>query len=348
MKLFTYGSNLGSQLGEVTERDDDHIPCAHPFFDGKTIDKLACGIMHTLVLMDGKVYSWGCDDEFALGRQGNEHETLQVVIRERVIDICAGVSHSACLTETGHVYAWGTFRNDWGVIGFRPGVKFQKKPKQIEKNIMAITSCDNHIAMVKNTGTVLGYGPNLIKSNNKNKKSQTVLRSRVVMRGNKKRPRLEKIFSGADHCLGLSEGKVFAWGNNSNGQFGDGTEVSSYDLVETGMVEVDEAGAGSIHSVFLRKGDVYVCGKNEFHQLGNELKNTSVPVKLIDGVSMIAAKASGNVIVKDNSLYTWGSNFSGELGFPQGDVVAPKKIDFDFGEILTVGLGNDHCVVISK
>lgn len=348
MKLYLFGSNTGSQLGEDTDRDDSHIPCCHPFFNDKNIEKLACGIMHTLVLIDGKVFSWGCNDEFALGRDGNEHEIIEVPIKERVIDISAGVSHSVCLTENGKVFAWGTFRNSYGVVGFSPGVKMQKKPKIIERNISCITSCDNHISMIRKSGSVLGYGPSLLMNTSKNKKSQTVLRSRIIMRATRMRPKMKKIVGGADHCLGIFEGKVFAWGNNSSGQFGDGTKISSHVVKETGMTGVSELGAGSIHSLFLKGKDVFICGTNEFHQMGNELKTEITPVKFMGGVKMISAKASGNVVVKSDGVYTWGSNFSGELGFPEGDVKMPKKVDFNFGNVVMVGLGNDHCVVISK
>jgi len=51
--------------------------------------------MHTLVLNnEGVVFSWGCNDDSALGRGGSENYPERVVLPEAVTDICAGDSHS--------------------------------------------------------------------------------------------------------------------------------------------------------------------------------------------------------------------------------------------------------------
>lgn len=61
----------------------------------------------------GQVYSWGCNDEKALGHTMPEFEVGKVTMPvgvKRVIQLCAGDSISAALTEDGRVYTWGTFR----------------------------------------------------------------------------------------------------------------------------------------------------------------------------------------------------------------------------------------------
>ncbi len=61
-----------------------------------------------------QVYSWGCNDDCALGRETADEDEAAVPsvvnIDEKVVQITAGDSHSAALTETGKVYAWGSFR----------------------------------------------------------------------------------------------------------------------------------------------------------------------------------------------------------------------------------------------
>lgn len=56
-----------------------------------------------------KVYTFGCNDEFALGRD-DDGDIEKVVLPEKIVQISAGDSHTAALSETGIVYAWGTFR----------------------------------------------------------------------------------------------------------------------------------------------------------------------------------------------------------------------------------------------
>lgn len=75
--------------------------------------------MHTLVLSTmGKVYSWGCNDDSALGRIGIDNEPGEVKIPVPVNNISAGDSHSiAYNTELNQVYLWGSYRNSDGKFG---------------------------------------------------------------------------------------------------------------------------------------------------------------------------------------------------------------------------------------
>ncbi len=73
------------------------------------IQAVAGGMHSACLTSDGVVYTFGCNDEFALGRD-NEDEVDKVELNEKIIQISAGDSHTAALGESGAVYAWGTFR----------------------------------------------------------------------------------------------------------------------------------------------------------------------------------------------------------------------------------------------
>ena len=66
------------------------------------------------VTAEGKVHTWGCNDEGALGRiTEDEDETMspgEVEVDGKVVQVSAGDSHTAALTEDGRVFAWGIFR----------------------------------------------------------------------------------------------------------------------------------------------------------------------------------------------------------------------------------------------
>lgn len=68
--------------------------------------------MHTVALSNqGKVYTWGCNDEGALGRLGAENSPLEVTIPILVTDITAGDSHSLAYNpQVNQVYMWGLYR----------------------------------------------------------------------------------------------------------------------------------------------------------------------------------------------------------------------------------------------
>lgn len=91
-----------------------------PLFDvgelhpARSILKIVCGGMHTVALSNlGRVYTWGCNDEGALGREGAENVPLMVAdtLAIPVTDVSAGDSHTiAYNTELNHVYIWGLYR----------------------------------------------------------------------------------------------------------------------------------------------------------------------------------------------------------------------------------------------
>lgn len=134
--VFTCGQNDVGQLGLGTDIDERSRPTLVKGLEN--IVDICAGGMHTLCIdKDGKVftkivspmyilfclsnwsnvsqvYSWGCNDDSALGRETVDEETAVVPgtvnIDEKVVQITAGDSHSAALTESGKVYAWGSFR----------------------------------------------------------------------------------------------------------------------------------------------------------------------------------------------------------------------------------------------
>jgi len=80
----------------------------------RSILKLVCGGMHTVALAtDGTVWTWGCNDEGALGRKGAENTPLKVSdsLTMPISDISAGDSHTiAYNTKENCVYYWGCYR----------------------------------------------------------------------------------------------------------------------------------------------------------------------------------------------------------------------------------------------
>jgi regulator of chromosome condensation len=81
--------------------------------------QVACGGLHTLVLgVRGEVWTFGCNDDKALGRETAEEEDAftpgLVDLPKKAVQVSAGDSHSAALTEDGNVFGWGTFKVRWG------------------------------------------------------------------------------------------------------------------------------------------------------------------------------------------------------------------------------------------
>ncbi len=68
--------------------------------------------MHSLAISNnGKVFSWGCNDDRVLGRDGNETEPGLVELDAPVDLLTAGDTHSIVANSyKSIVYLWGNYR----------------------------------------------------------------------------------------------------------------------------------------------------------------------------------------------------------------------------------------------
>merc|ERR1711968_201973 len=71
-----------------------------------------------------------------------------------------GDCHSAALSEDGTVYAWGTYKDSKGYIGFSEGSKFRETPGVVEglPKIAAISSGAHHTGAVTRDGRLFLWG----------------------------------------------------------------------------------------------------------------------------------------------------------------------------------------------
>lgn len=131
------------------------------------------------------------------------------------------------------------------------------------------------------------------------------------------------IVTGNDHVLMInSDGTVSAWGSNTYGQLGNGTNTSSIEpVVVQGLSDIIEVTAGDGYSLAMDKnGEVYSWGRNSWGMLGNgNTLNTNVPNKInaLSGLNIVKASTSGYhclALAGNGDVYAWGINGNGQLG----------------------------------
>lgn len=129
------------------------------------------------------------------------------------------------------------------------------------------------------------------------------------------------ITAGAYHTVALrSDGTVWIWGWNSDGQLGDGTTSNRRTPMQVaGLSGITAIAGGFSHTVALKSnGTVWTWGDNSQGQLGDGTttdRRTPVQVVGLSGVTAIAAGNDHTLARKsDGTLWAWGRNSAGQLG----------------------------------
>ena len=157
---------------------------------------------------------------------------------------------------------------------------------------------------------------------------------------------------GANHTIGIrSNGTLWAWGTNANGQLGTGTtgSTSSPMSVIGGFTDWCQVSAGGDHTLAIRRpGTLWAWGRALFGQIGDgTTTDRSSPVSVVGGFTdwcQVSAGSRHSLAVRQNgTAWAWGSNSDGRLG--DGTTAArtsPVSVVGGFTDWCQASAGNYH------
>jgi alpha-tubulin suppressor-like RCC1 family protein len=237
----------------------------------------------------------------------------------------AAVRPAAATATSGTLRAWG-LDND-GQLG--DGTQSTGSPVPVKVQLPAgvkvtqLRAGCNFTVALTTTGTVLAWGDNTfgqLGDGTTGGTSPTPVRVQVPAGVT-----VTAVRAGCRHALALtSAGQVLAWGDNTFGQLGDGTNVSSDVPVFANIppgVQVAAISAGQYHNLALASTHtaIFSWGHNQFGQLGTgNLNDSATPVLVeIGGVvinSVAATFGDSIALISNGRVAVWGDNTFGELG----------------------------------
>jgi len=237
--VFKNGTTLSTgynAFGQLGTGNLDQRSVAEPLFRYFPFKGFATGGNHSVAFLNNStVRSWGYNYTGQLGNGTTIYSSLPVKTADisGVTAVAAGAFHSLALKGDGSVWSWGL--NDNGQLGYLTALGFSIKPSQVINgatgnpliNVSNIAA-NGYNSMALANGVVWGWGsiqtgqlgvdPAVIKS----------LESPLIV--NLPTLDIKAIAAGSAFSYAVDgSGTIWAWGNNSNGQLGNGT---AYQIVD--------------------------------------------------------------------------------------------------------------------
>ena len=279
--------------------------------------------------------------------------------------VSAGTSHTAAIDCDGGLWMFGA--NNEGQLG--DGTKEDSYAmKKIMDGVVKVSAGDLNTMVIKKDGSLWTWGNNKFGQLGNGKRNEykfDYVEFVNVIVADKGKTKPVKIMSnaasvsaGMSHAVAVkTDGSLWAWGSNSDGQLGNGTTEDSNIPIKI-MENVAFVSAGNRYSVAIKTdGSLWAWGNNSDGQLGNgTTESCKTPVKIMDNVTCVTASATHTAAVKtDGSLWIWGYTV---LGW--GGVNWPSKAIKDGGvlfalepvkiadEIVSVSASNFKTVTVKQ
>lgn len=176
-----------------------------------------------------------------------------------------------------------------------------------------------------------------------------------------------RISAGQHYMLAVTKtGEVYAWGQNNNGQLGNGTTANEMYAIKmknpegTGdLTNIIDVSAGTNHSLMLAKdGKVYAVGYANKYQLGiNDTATKTLPVemdKIYNAVEISAGTEYSVVLRGDGVAFGVGSGAYGQTGLDETGTktvitaMKGKNGNERTKDIISVQAGHVHTIALTE
>ncbi|MES2170910.1 MAG: cell wall anchor protein [Actinomycetota bacterium] len=337
--VYSWGVNTAAELGNgTTTRSLTPVlvlPGAMP--TGTTITSIAAGASSGYALAsDGKVYSWGANNDGQLGDGSTTTRSTPVAVDLSTLgagvtltQLAAGSLDAYALGSDGNIYSWG-YNHD-GELGNGNNTD-QHTPVMVDATALPAGVHFTHVASSQNTVLAIGsdgkgysWGSDVVGALGTGGTGDRNVPTAVLAGAIPTGVKLVQVAVGQEGGYGLGDdGHAYTWGSNMFGDLGNGNNTDSNVPVQVvagqvpAGVKLIAIGAGSSSGYAIGDdGHAYAWGNGGNGQVGNgSTTSTTSPVLVSAGAipadvtitSVSGGYHSAIVLGNDGKVYGWGDN----------------------------------------
>lgn len=320
-QLWTWGSGASGQLGNnsiVNRSSPVQTVASTTNWRQVTSDTYSIASIKT----DGTLWMWGSGlngriGNNALVNQSSPVQTISAGTNWR--DVGVGGGNSVGIKTDGTLWVWGVGAG--GQIG-NNAVTDRSSPTQtvsVTNNWRQVSVGNYGVAAIKTDGTLWTWGCGLSGTLGNN---STINRSSPVQTVSVGTTWKTVSFGKCSIAATKTDGTLWLWGCNTNGQLGNNSTVSQSSPVQTVSSTTDwkSISAGSYFTGAIKTdGTLWLWGLGDLGRLANNSTiSQSSPVQTIAGGTnwkqIAAGWAVGAAVKTDGTLWMWANGNNGQMG----------------------------------
>jgi alpha-tubulin suppressor-like RCC1 family protein len=309
--LWTWGFNSSGVLGtnDTTARSSP-VQTVSAGTNWKQISSLTQ--LMAAIKTDGTLWLWGLggNGQLGIGSAGYRSSPVQTVAGgTNWKQVSVGATWVAAVKTDGTLWTWGY--NGDGQLGDNTQTERNSPVQTISAGTnwkVVSAGADGHTSAIKTDGTLWLWGRNAygqlgINTTSPNRVSSPV---QTITGGTN----WKHVSTGKGYTAAIkTDGTLWTWGFNGDGQLGDNTRTSRSSPVQTIAAgnnwRLLASGAYNITAAIKTDGTLWVWGANGFGQLGDTTTNSkSSPVQTVAGGTnwkQVAAYSGMIIAIRDDS-----------------------------------------------
>ena len=316
---------------------------------------LSLGFSHSCALFsNGTVSCWGLNDKGQLGNGTKKDSSIPVKVSgmSDAVQLSVGGSHSCVVMLDATARCWGL--NKFGQLGSGDKTDASTPVPVIGlTNVAQLSSGNGHSCAVLLAGKVLCWGSNSYDELGNGDENNVSSTTPVAVVGLSNPATKVSVGLGNSSCAVLDDATVACWGQNEDGQLGNGTQARK-GIVPTavsGLTGVTDVEVGLDFACALKTDSTAFCwGHNDKGQLGDGTTATaSSPVKVrLDGIRSLVAQGSHVcALLAAGTPSCWGGNDFGQIGDGTNKTPTLPQTMTTANGFSRLAVGADHtCAVV--